>query len=474
MALVRAAQYVRMSREHQRYSIEYQKVANAAYAAEREFEIVQTYADAGVSGLTLRRREGLKSLLADVLAGTASFDVILVYDVSRWGRFQDIDQGAHYEFICREAGVHIEYTAEPFTNDTSLAASLVKHIKRAMAAEYSRDLAARVSRAKRGMRALGYWMGGPSPFGLRRVAIGPAGNRSVSMAGGEQKALRGYHTVLAPGPAEEVAIVRRIFHEYVVLGLRMPVIAERLNADRAPHRPDATWTRRGVRQVLTNEAFAGTLVVGRCSYSLNQRSPMPRAAWVRVPNAVEPIVSLEVFALAKARMRVVGPSLSDQDLLAQLRDVLVRHGSLSRRIIDADSGCRCSAVYGKRFGNLSRAYALVGYAPSLRQTVAAERLFEEPIWGRRAPTAWTDEALMHHLRLLLKRYGRLSADVINSAPVGPSSEIYRRRYGGLRRAYALVGYAPSELQERLMDLRSGQSVSRAEGDALRRLSAPPG
>ena len=35
---------------------------------------------------------GLKQLIADVESGTADFDVILVYDVSRWGRFLDIDE----------------------------------------------------------------------------------------------------------------------------------------------------------------------------------------------------------------------------------------------------------------------------------------------------------------------------------------------------------------------------------------------
>jgi DNA invertase Pin-like site-specific DNA recombinase len=62
----------------------------------------------------------LKNLISDVLLDRADFDCILVYDVSRWGRFQDADESAHYEFICKQAGVRGEYCAEEFQNDGSL------------------------------------------------------------------------------------------------------------------------------------------------------------------------------------------------------------------------------------------------------------------------------------------------------------------------------------------------------------------
>ena len=105
--LLRAAQYVRMSTEQQRYSIAYQTAVNAAFALEQGYELVRTYTDAGISGLTFEKRPGLRALLADVVAGSQDFEVVLVYDVSRWGRFQDPDESAHYEFLCRSAGVRV-------------------------------------------------------------------------------------------------------------------------------------------------------------------------------------------------------------------------------------------------------------------------------------------------------------------------------------------------------------------------------
>src|SRR6266481_1730829 len=95
---VRAAQYVRMSTEHQKYSTENQAEAMQQYAARRGIEIVRTYADEGKSGLRLDGRDALKQLIDDVQTGKADFTIILVYDVSRWGRFQDADESAYYEY----------------------------------------------------------------------------------------------------------------------------------------------------------------------------------------------------------------------------------------------------------------------------------------------------------------------------------------------------------------------------------------
>jgi DNA invertase Pin-like site-specific DNA recombinase len=142
--VIRAAEYARMSTEHQQYSIENQGEAIRQYAARRGMEIIRTYADSGKSGLRIDGREALQRLIRDVESGNADFSVILVYDVSRWGRFQDADESAYYEYICRRAGISVHYCAEQFDNDGSPVATIVKGVKRAMAGEYSRELSAKV------------------------------------------------------------------------------------------------------------------------------------------------------------------------------------------------------------------------------------------------------------------------------------------------------------------------------------------
>ena len=109
-----AAQYLGMSTEHQQYSMDNQAEAIRRYAEGHGFAVVKIYADPGKSGLMLKQRTGLNQLLQDVVGGTRDYMEILVYDVSRWGRCQDADEAAHYEFLCKRAGIHVHYCAESF------------------------------------------------------------------------------------------------------------------------------------------------------------------------------------------------------------------------------------------------------------------------------------------------------------------------------------------------------------------------
>lgn len=94
-----------MSTERQQYSIPNQMAAIALYAAEHRLTIVETYVDEAISGLRLNNRPGLIRLLNDVQSGASDFTNVLVLDVGRWGRFQDTDESAYYEFICKQAGI---------------------------------------------------------------------------------------------------------------------------------------------------------------------------------------------------------------------------------------------------------------------------------------------------------------------------------------------------------------------------------
>jgi DNA invertase Pin-like site-specific DNA recombinase len=212
---VRAAQYVRMSTEHQKYSTENQSEAMQQYAARRGIEIVRTYADAGKSGLSLEGRDALKQLIDDVQTKKADFSTILVYDVSRWGRFQDADESAYYEYICKRAGISVQYCAEQFENDGSPVSTIVKGVKRAMAGEYSRELSVKVFTGQCRLIELGYRQGGPPGYGLRRSLIDQAGAAKGELTRGEHKSIQTDRVVLVPGPPEEVDTVRWVYRSFV-------------------------------------------------------------------------------------------------------------------------------------------------------------------------------------------------------------------------------------------------------------------
>src|SRR5882757_2757379 len=188
-SLMRAAQYLRMSSENQSYSTERQQIAILEYARQHGYQIVATYIDAGKSGLSLKGRDSLRQLLSDALAAPRIFDAILVLDVSRWGRFQNPDQAAHYEFLCRQAGVSVIYCAEPFGEDVAPITTIVKHLKRVMAGEYSRELSVKLARAKRQQAQLGFRQGARIIYGFRRLLVDPARNPKQVLNDGERKAL---------------------------------------------------------------------------------------------------------------------------------------------------------------------------------------------------------------------------------------------------------------------------------------------
>jgi DNA invertase Pin-like site-specific DNA recombinase len=161
-----------------------------------------------VSVLESHSRSQIQRLIADVRSGSADFVAVLVYDVSRWGRFQDADESAYYEFICREAGIKVHYCAEQFENDGSLSATIIKSMKRAMAGEYSRELSAKVFTGQCRLIRLGFRQGGPAGYGLRRQLVDERREPKAILDRGEQKSLQTDRVVLTPGP-------RRRWRSYV-------------------------------------------------------------------------------------------------------------------------------------------------------------------------------------------------------------------------------------------------------------------
>lgn len=361
---IRAAQYVRMSTEHQQYSTENQSDVLREYAEKRGIHIVRTFCDSGKSGLRIDGRDGLKELIDVVQRGAADFATVLVYDVSRWGRFQDADESAYYEYICKRAGILVQYCAEQFENDGSPVSTIVKGVKRAMAGEYSRELSAKVFKGQCKLIELGFRQGGPAGYGLRRLLIDQAGRPKSELQPGEQKSLQTDRVILVPGPVEERAVVRRIYRLFVHEGRTEREIAWELNRAGIPGDLGRTWTRGMIHQVLTNEKYAGNNVYNKVSFKLKKkRVRNPPEMWVRKDAAFDALVDLQDFAAAQAIILERHHRTSDEDLLARLRDLAHRYGRLSGLIIDETEGMPSSAAYRHRFGSLVRAYQLVEYRP---------------------------------------------------------------------------------------------------------------
>ncbi len=364
MTAIRAAMYVRMSTEHQQYSTENQSDVIREYAAKRGIEIVRTFADAGKSGLRLDGRDALKQMFGAVTGGSADFEAILAYDVSRWGRFQDSDESAYYEYICKRAGITVHYCAEQFENDGSIASNIVKTVKRAMAGEYSRELSTKVFQGQCRLIELGYRQGGPAGFGLRRMLVDEKGSPKGELGIGEKKSIQTDRVILVPGPEDEVATVRRVYRLFLDEGRTEREIARALNADGIPTDRGTPWTRGTVHELLTNEKYIGNNVFNRVSFKLKKkRVRNPPEVWVRDDEAFEPIVDEAAFHTVRGIILARHRRVSDDEMLERLRGILEQRGKLSGVLIDEIDDMPSAAAYRHRFGSLLRAYQLVGFSP---------------------------------------------------------------------------------------------------------------
>lgn len=354
-----------MSTEHQKYSTSNQSDAIARYAEARGLTICRTYADDGKSGLRLDGREALQRLIEDVRSGNTDFGTILVYDISRWGRFQDADESAHYEFLCKEAGIRVQYCAEQFDNDGSLSATIIKSMKRAMAGEYSRELSAKVFAGQCRLISLGFRQGGPAGFGLRRQLIDENRSPKTLLRAGERKSLQTDRVILVPGPPSEIATVRRIYEMFTTLYRTEAEIAATLNAEGVVSELGRPWTRGIVHQILTNEKYVGNNVYNRVSFKLKQkRVANTPDTWVRAKDVFEALVEPRTFDTARQIIEDRSRRLTDDEMLSRLGRALDQKQVLSGLIIDEMEDMPSSAAYRHRFGSLVRAYRLVGFIPS--------------------------------------------------------------------------------------------------------------
>jgi len=361
---VPAVAYVRMSTDHQKYSTENQLDVIRNYATARGLQILRVFEDSGRSGLRLDGRAALQNLMAEVRTGHADFKAILVYDVSRWGRFQDADEGAYHEHVCSRAGIRVHYCGEQFENDGSIGSNLLKTVKRVMAGEYSRELSVKVFAGQCRLVELGYRQGGPAGYGLRRVLIDEHGNPKGELSRGEQKSLQTDRVILVPGPEQEQDVVRRMYRMFVEDGRSERDIAEILNVAGNLTDLGRPWTRSSVHQVLTNEKYIGNNVYNKVSFKLKQRRVAnPRDMWIRAEGVYAGIVDKALFLRAREIVDARSRHFTDAELLEALRSILKVKGVLTGLIIDEQDSLPSSGAFRSRFGSLLRAYELIGYEP---------------------------------------------------------------------------------------------------------------
>ena len=173
----KAVAYYRHSAEdRQENSIPIQREQIRNFAKEHGIEIVDEFQDAGKSGLSTEGRDGFNNMLEKVVSDQ-DFQYVLALDVSRWGRFQDVDMSGHYRSLCRQYGKEVVYTSMGFSGLDDPMRYLLLSVEGFRAAAYSRELSDKVFKGCMKIAEQGFHAGGMPPYGLRRMLLDEQRNR---------------------------------------------------------------------------------------------------------------------------------------------------------------------------------------------------------------------------------------------------------------------------------------------------------
>lgn len=369
----KAVAYVRMSTDHQKYSIGNQLDVIEDYADRNHFEITEIFSDEGKSGVQLKGRNAAIRLFDRIKNGKAAFKHLLVYDVSRLGRFQNADEAAFHEYECNRAGILVHYCAEGFSNDGTMASCFTKTAKRIMAGEYSRELSSKVFRGQCNLIRRGFRQGGTVGYGLRRMLINEKGEHKEILTRGTYKSIQTDRVIQALGPDEEVETVRWIYNSFVNEFKNEREIARLLNQKGIKTDFDRDWSAAAVLQILTNEKYMGNNVFNKTSGKLTDFLPFePRRIirndkekWIRAERVFPAIIDSMTFQIVQEMINERTKRFSNETLLEKLKQLYLSTGRVSGILIDESNEMPSSAVYSHRFGGLLRAYELIGYTPQI-------------------------------------------------------------------------------------------------------------
>lgn len=308
----RAIAYYRHSAEDkQENSIPIQREHTLKFAKQHNIEIIHEEADEGKTGL-LANRPGFNNLFQNWIFNSIApqFDYVLVYDVSRWGRFQNQDEGAHYEFVAKERGKQVVFVSRGFPKeDQQLIAHLQTSIERYMAADYSRQLSSKVFYGCVKVSQDGYSSGGRPCYGMARLLLDANKQPVRVLKKGEHKQIANERITFVPLNDDTTNVVKEIFKLFTEEEIGFSSIVETLNTRGVSSANGKLWNRHKILRILTNEVYVGTRVYNKTWNRLRQgKRNNPQSEWIIRPQSFAPIISRDLFEKTQKRIYWISPS----------------------------------------------------------------------------------------------------------------------------------------------------------------------
>jgi len=201
----------------------------ALISGKENWTMVDIYADRGITGTSVEKREDFQRLMADCRRGL--IDKILCKSISRFARNTTECLAAIREL--KVLGIGIEFE-EQHINTAKLSGEMLTAIFASIAQEESESISSHVRRGIQMRMEMGTFMPATLPYGYRKV------NGEITI----------HHS--------EAQVVRQIFAEYLS-GHNTREISEKMN-QLSPSNSSRLWTYKSIARILRNEKYTGNSI----------------------------------------------------------------------------------------------------------------------------------------------------------------------------------------------------------------------
>ena len=242
--------YIRVStdkQEEEGYSLPEQEERLRAEAEKKGFQVVDLFADRGVSGKNIEDRDEYKKMMEKIKADAESVGYVFVADLTRFGRnmadtingMEDMGQYDTYLYSVKE-GLD---SSDPQNKAMLQMFAVWAEMERSSI--NSRTMAGRMQKAKQGG-----WNGGFAPYGYMLYKEKPTDTGELRI------------------DETEAPVIREIFRLYIHEGMGCRRIANYLNASgyEKKIRQNGTvdrFSEHFVRKVIENPVYCGKIAFGR-------------------------------------------------------------------------------------------------------------------------------------------------------------------------------------------------------------------
>ena len=302
----KACMYLRLSKDdgihRESNSISNQRELIQSYAKKNEIEIVKEYTDDGYSG-TNYDRPALKKLIEEVGKKNRAFDIIIVKDLSRFGR-DYIGAGKYIqkifpEFKMRFISINDNYDSQNADmNDTNL----ILPIRNFINDSYARDISNKVKSSQKIKREKGEYIGSFAPYGYKKSK---ENKNKLIVDENIRDIIKNIYDMKLQGYSSK-AIAEELNH----LGIDSPKIYKERQGLNYKGGFKAikggNWSAKTINRVIENELYIGTMQQGKSTtinYKNKKQIEKEKRDWIVVENTHEGIISKEVFHIANIMLK---------------------------------------------------------------------------------------------------------------------------------------------------------------------------